>query len=279
MAYENELVAALAAADLAGVALRELYAKFKAIPDAPASISTDADRASQEIILGHLHRAFPNDALCAEETTDTLAAAAHTGARLWIVDPIDGTRGFARKNGEFSVMVAFVDEGRVAVGAVLEPAVGRLTYATLGGGCWRRDEDGAPPVQCRVTSTAQLQATTLTQSHSRSPGTRSPEVRAINPARVIETYSAGIKLAQVARGEADIYLNTYAAFHDWDIAAGHILVSEAGGKVSGLSGQELRYGLPGAWQRDGLLATNGLVHETAVTALASKVGTGRERLV
>jgi 3'(2'), 5'-bisphosphate nucleotidase len=265
--YENELTAALEAARLAGRTLQDRYAHFQVIPDAPASISTDADRESQEIILGHLLRVFPSDALCAEEATTTLAAAPQTGPRLWIVDPIDGTRGFARKNGQFSVMVAFVDRGQLAVGVVLEPALGRLTYATADGGCWRCDDDKVPPIRCRVSPTPELSQATLTQSHSRTPGTRSPQVRALNPARVIETYSAGIKLVQVARGEADLYLNTYDAFHDWDIAAGHILVNEAGGKATGLAGQELRYGVPGASQRHGLLASNGVLHDAAVAAL------------
>ena len=92
-------------------------------------------------------------------------------------------------------------------------------------------------------------------------------MQALNPARVIESYSAGIKLALVARGEADIYLNTYDAFHDWDICAGHILVTEAGGQVTGIKGQELQYGLPGAWQKDGLLATNGKLHAAAVAKM------------
>ncbi len=87
---------------------------------------------------------------------------------------------------------------------------------------------------------------------------------ALNPARIVESYSAGIKLALVARGEADLYLNTYDAFHDWDICAGHLLVTEAGGMVTGIKGEELKYGLPGAWQRAGLLATNGKLHPVAV---------------
>src|SRR5438093_3668810 len=134
MPYEHELAAALEAARQAGEALRDAYERFKVIPDAPASISTDADRQSQEIILAHLRKQFPGDAFCAEEETATLAAAAHTGPRQWVVDPIDGTRGFARKNGEFSVMVGFVEGGRIGVGVVLEPASRRLTYAVRGGG-------------------------------------------------------------------------------------------------------------------------------------------------
>src|SRR5262245_39687805 len=98
MPYDRELEVALDAVSHAGRTLLDRYARFVAIPDAPASISTDADRQSQEIILGHLRAAFPGDALCAEEETATLARATRTGPRVWVVDPIDGTRGFARKN-------------------------------------------------------------------------------------------------------------------------------------------------------------------------------------
>lgn len=267
MDHQRELQTALEAVDQAGRAILKLYERFRQIPDAPASISTDADRESQEIILTHLHQVFPEDALCAEEATPTLAQAAHTGPRLWIVDPIDGTRGFARKNGEFSVMVGFVDHGQIVVGVVSEPALDRLTFAVRGGGCWQRDGGQAQPVACRVSAVADLAAATLTQSRSQQDRPPSRELLALKPARVLETYSAGIKLAQVARGEADLYLNNYLAFHDWDICAGHILVEEAGGQITGLMGQELHYGLPEAAQTQGVLATNGRLHRTAVAAL------------
>jgi 3'(2'), 5'-bisphosphate nucleotidase len=266
--YDQELQTALEAADLAGRYLLEEYARFQAIPDAPADISTHADRRSQEIILQFLRTRFPSDALSAEEATATLDAAAHTGDRLWIVDPIDGTRGFARKNGEFSVMIGFVADGVIGAGVVYQPAARRLTYATRGRGCWRRDGDSSGPERCRVTAVRELTESTLTQSRSRTPGKRSRWAEALQPARVVESYSAGIKLALVARGEADVYLNTYEAFHDWDICAGHILVTEAGGRVTGTGGQELHYGLAGAWQRHGLLATNAALHDAALAVIS-----------
>jgi 3'(2'), 5'-bisphosphate nucleotidase len=269
--HERELEVALAAAKSAGRKLMAEYEHFRAIPNAPANISTEADRASQEIILQAIRQAFPHDALCAEEATLTLQGAAHTGDRLWIVDPIDGTRGFARKNGEFSVMIAFVENSRIAVGVVAQPAARKLTYAVAGEGCWRLDADDVSPTRCRVTETADLRNCTLTQSRSRGPSSQSKWTRALTPAKVVESYSAGIKLALVARGEADVYLNTYEAFHDWDICAGHILVTEAGGTVTGMTGQDLQYGLPGAWQRNGLLATNGHLHEPALRAIAAAV--------
>jgi 3'(2'), 5'-bisphosphate nucleotidase len=263
MANEQDLEVALGAAREAGRLILGAYVDFVAIPDARADITTDVDRQSQEAILQFLRRRFPIDALCAEEETPTLTSAARSGPRMWIVDPIDGTRGFAQKNGEFSVMIALLQESRVTVGVVLEPAPRRLTYASFGGGCWRQDGDGAP-VRCRVTATHDLNVAVLTQSRSRKGAEPSPLVKALAPARVRETYSAGIKLALVARGEADLYLNSYEAFHDWDVCAGHILVNEAGGVVTGLHGEPLIYGTPGAWQRNGLLASNGLIHAAAV---------------
>jgi 3'-phosphoadenosine 5'-phosphosulfate (PAPS) 3'-phosphatase len=77
-----------------------------------------------------------------------------------------------------------------------------------------------------------------------------------------------VKLARVARGDADLYVNYYPNFHDWDIAAGDILVTEAGGTVTGLRNEVIRYASPGAEQRSGLLASNGLLHELAVRRLA-----------
>jgi 3'(2'), 5'-bisphosphate nucleotidase len=267
MPYEQELRAALEAVGQAGAVVLRAYATFTAIPDAHASITTDADHAAQEAILSQLREQFPDDALCAEEETPSLHGVPHTGPRLWIIDPIDGTRGFAKKNDEFSVMVGFVVEGRLAVGAVLEPAKSRLTYAVRGGGCWRHDGRTPRPEACRVSHTATLAEATLTQSHSK-PGETSRPVRRLRPKEVVESYSAGVKLARVARGEADLYVNTYANFHDWDICAGHILVVEAGGRVGGLHGEEVVYGRPGAWQRHGLLATNGAMHDEALAGLA-----------
>ncbi len=266
MAHERELEAALEAAEQAGKLILDAYRQFQAIPDAPIDISTEADRNAQEIILGHLKKHFPGDALCAEEQTVALRGVPSVGPRLWVVDPIDGTRGFARKNGEFSVMIAFVENGHLAVGVVLEPAKGRCTYASKGKGCWRKDGKDEP-VACRVSTTKELSAAVMVQSHSRSPNVPSRMAQAIEPARVVETYSAGIKLALVARGEVDLYVNDYTQFHDWDIAAGHLLVTEAGGVVTGLHGENLHYGLPEAWQRFGLLGSNGHVQAEALQRL------------
>jgi 3'(2'), 5'-bisphosphate nucleotidase len=268
MDYARELDAALGAAATAADYLRAAYEAFTPISNAPASISTEADRASQDLILTHLSAAFPDDALCAEEGTPALRGAKREGRRLWVVDPIDGTRGFVMKNGEFSVMIGLVEDGRVVVGVVSEPALSRVTYAAIGNGCWVRAGNGSP-ARCSVTRTESLSDAVLVQSHAKKGETPWP-VTSLKPRSVVETYSAGVKLAMVARGEVDLYVNTYPNFSDWDICAGDLLVTEGGGAVTEIAGTPVRYGTLGNAQRGGLLATNGRLHSAAVAALRNR---------
>lgn len=263
--FPAELTAAVEAALEAGDLIARAYVDFVAIPNARADLTTEVDRQAQEAALRSLQRRFPADAYCAEEDTPSLVGRERTGSRLWIIDPIDGTRGFAMKNGEFSVMIAFQHDGVLEVGVVHEPAEKRTTFAWRGGRCWVGSLTDAK--LCRVTTTADLAQATLTQSRSKPGAPPTEPVRLLRPAAVVETYSAGVKLALVARGEADLYANTYPNFSDWDIAAGHILVTEAGGTVTGLRGQPLVYGRPGAAQRLGLLGSNGVLHDAALAKL------------
>ena len=124
-AFSRELEAVTSAVLKAGELVLEHYARFKAIPDAPFDISTSADLASQELLLESLLADFPNDAYLCEEDTPLAAGVPSSGTRLWMIDPIDGTRGFARKTGEFSVMVGLVVENEPVVGIVYQP-VSRL---------------------------------------------------------------------------------------------------------------------------------------------------------
>lgn len=267
MNLDRELKEALAAVALAGDYARREYDAFQPIANAAASISTHVDHEAQQLILGRLREAFPTDGICAEEKTPLADTAPHNIERVWVVDPIDGTRGFVMKNGEFSIMVGLTINRITVLGVVLEPILRRTTYATVGGGCWVQIGDDAPK-RCHVTKEAELAKSVLTQSHSKRGQPPKAVVTSLQPARIIETYSAGIKLALVARGEAEMYVNDYLNFHDWDICAGHILVEEAGGKVSLFNGNPVTYGGAGATQRRGMVATNGLIHEAVVERLA-----------
>ncbi|MGL6076951.1 MAG: inositol monophosphatase family protein [Fimbriiglobus sp.] len=264
---QAELACALEAAELAAAYARQEYEAFEVIPNAPASISTHVDHHCQELILQHLRKHFPQDGICAEEKTPSAENTPDNTERVWVVDPIDGTRGFAKKNGEFSIMIALTIRNQVVLGVVLEPILYRTTFATLGRGCYI-DVQGERRI-CRVTTTPTLSEATLTQSHSRHGSPPKGVVTALSPKVIHETYSAGVKLALVARGEADLYVNDYLNFHDWDICAGEILVTEAGGQVSLFNGDPVTYGGRGAHQRRGMVATNGLLQADTVQKLRS----------
>lgn len=261
--YENELAVALKAAHMAGNLISEVYKTLKPHENAPADLTTETDRQSQEMILKVLRKEFPLDSLCGEEKTETLSESPNSSSRTWVVDPIDGTRGFAMKNDQFSVMIALIDNGNVVVGVVHEPATGKTTYASKGNGCFLM-KPHKETVPCKVRSCGSLGDSILVQSHAK-PGKISKAASAFSPKSVIETYSAGLKMAIVARGEADIYANNYSAFHDWDICAGHILVEEAGGQITDFSGSPISYGAVGFKQTKGMLATNGKIHPHALS--------------
>lgn len=272
MNLDKELEAALAAAELAGRFIRNEYDAFMPIPNAPSDISTHVDKGSQDIILKFLHAAFPLDGLCAEEDTATpQTAAADAPERMWVVDPIDGTRGFAMKNGEFSTMIGLTVKREPVLGVVLEPTTMTYTYAALGGGCWTKIGEAGQPSRCQVRNTAQAGACVLVQSRPKPKDSPTAVQKALKPTRTLEMYSAGVKLAVVARGEADVYVNTYPNFRDWDICAGHILVTEAGGIVSGLRGEPLTYGGESFSQRRGLVASTPGIHAAVVERLRGGV--------
>lgn len=271
---ERELDLTLRAIRRAGDEILRRYASFERIEDAPADISTEADRASQALILDAVHQAFPDDAMCAEEASLRFETRIEKGAhgaspRFWVVDPIDGTRGFARKNGEFSIMIALVEDGEPVLGAVHEPVPDRLTWAVRGEGCFvLRGGEGGEPERCAVTATEGAPRA-LAMSRSQGDDGERELLLGLGAERAVRTYSAGIKLGQVARGEVDLYLGDYLTLHDWDVAAGHVLVTEAGGRVTSIDGDPIRYDGSGKSLRGrGIVASNGGVHDAALQAIA-----------
>lgn len=263
--WTNELEAAKVAVARASAIIMDQYTRLDAKSSAPADVTTQTDRDSQETILQFLASRFPDDAFRAEEATPSLTRLRIAGPRMWIIDPIDGTRGFVTKNGEFSVMIALCVDGVPVMGLVAEPAKDVMTWATTGSGCWQWD--GGEPRSVAVTVTNQLSDVTLIQSHTKIGKGASREVQLLKPARVIETYSAGVKLARVADGTADLYVCDYMEMNDWDLAAGHILVTEAGGRVSNLIGEPRVYGRESPKQMGGLLATNGRLHHAVLSQM------------
>lgn len=248
------LRAVAAIARQAGDIVMEVYARPAAASrtKADASPVTEADVRAETHIVPALQALLPGVPVVAEEA---MAAGPPTvfgttaQRRFWLVDPLDGTREFLARNGEFTVNIALVDQGRPLLGVVLAPAVGRggALYAGADGqGAWCA-EDGGPwrPIAARHPPP---QGLTLLSSRSHGDDAALQAFLAghLRGQRIASHLTAGssLKLCLLARGEADLYPRLGRTM-EWDIAAGHAVLSAAGGQVLTLDGTPLRYGKPG----------------------------------
>ena len=209
-----------------------------------ASPVTLADERAEQLIVAALARLTPDIPVVAEEL-HTAGKVSTVSDRFWLVDPLDGTKEFISRNGEFTVNIALIEGGRPALGVVFAPALGaagRLFLGAAGCGAWLEDDAGRRPIHCRPVPEAGL-----TVVASRSHGDADALRAWLGQRRVAALVSAGssLKLCLVAAGEADLYPRLGPTM-EWDIAAGHAIVDAAGGSVTALDdGQALRYGKPG----------------------------------
>src|SRR5690606_8097654 len=160
---------------------------------------------------------------------------------FWLVDPLDGTREFIGRNGEFTVNIALVEAGRAVLGVVLAPAIDRLFAGAAGLGAFVDEAGARRPIACRPPP-----AQGLTVVASRSHGDPAALDAFLPGRKVAEIRSAGssLKLCLVAAGEADLYPRLGRTM-EWDIAAGHAILAAAGGRIEDLHGRPLGYGKPG----------------------------------
>jgi 3'(2'), 5'-bisphosphate nucleotidase len=205
-----------------------------------ASPVTEADEKAEEVITAALLALTPDIPIVAEEAV----SAGHipqVGDRFWLVDPLDGTKEFINRNGEFTVNIALIEHGKPTLGVVLAPALGRLFAGHVGHGAYVEDEKGRRPIRCRA-----VPAEGLTVVASRSHGDAAALDQFLAGRKVAALANAGssLKLCLVAAGEADLYPRLGRTM-EWDIAAGHAVLSAAGGRVETLAGVELGYGKPG----------------------------------
>jgi 3'(2'), 5'-bisphosphate nucleotidase len=225
------------AAREAGEAALEVYGTdFEARTKEDGSPVTEADERAQEIILRHLGDELP---IIAEE--DASAGSEPPEGSFWLVDPLDGTKEFLNRNGEFTVNIARIEQGVPVLGVVLAPALGRLFAAAPGQRPFVEDGGGRREISAR---TIPPEGATIVSS--RSHGDADALGRFTADRRVAASVSAGssLKFCLVAEGEADIYPR-FGRTMEWDTAAGHAVVLAAGGKVTDLSGDALLYGKPG----------------------------------
>ena len=225
------------AARAAGEAVLEVYeTDFEARTKADGSPVTEADERAQEIIVARLGSELP---IIAEE--DASAGSDAPAGPFWLVDPLDGTKEFLGRNGEFTINIARIEDGVPVLGVVLAPALGRLFAAAPGQRPFVEDEGGRREISVRA-----VPAAGVTIVSSRSHGDAGALDRFTASRRVAASVAAGssLKFCLVAGGEADIYPR-FGRTMEWDTAAGHAVVLAAGGRVTDLSGAPLRYGKPG----------------------------------
>jgi 3'(2'), 5'-bisphosphate nucleotidase len=224
----------------AGAAIMAVYDAGPVAAAAKADLSpvTEADLAADRIIVEGLRAAFPAIPVVTEERPETHGANA--GAHF-LVDPLDGTKEFVQRRGEFTVNIALIENGVPVAGVVHAPALGRLWRTVAGGGAVVEDADGLRPLAVAQADPAALRVV-ASKSH------RDPETDAwIARLRVAEVKSAGssLKFCLIAAGEADVYPRLGPTM-EWDTAAGQAVLEAAGGRVQRLPGLEpLRYGAAG----------------------------------
>lgn len=245
-----------AIARAAGEVILTLYAEgTESWQKADHSPVTKADLAANSLIVSRLRALTPQIPIVAEEDVADGGTAPDVAAgRFWLVDPLDGTKEFLNRNGEFTVNIALIDRGHPILGVVYTPAQGLLHLglpardgeSRVQGdgpppcGAWRVDDDGnREPISCRRPPVEGLTAV-VSRSHP------SPEVEDyLARHSVAERCSKGssLKFCILAEGAADLYPRMGPTM-EWDTAAGHAVLIAAGGTVETLDGQPLTYGKP-----------------------------------
>ena len=260
-AFARERDVAMRAAREAGAIVLRYYVPGIASRDkGPDNPVTRADLEANSCIHQMVEDAFPDDGWLSEETADSHARLAHR--RVWVVDPLDGTKEFIQHIPEFCVCVALVEVGRPVVAVEYNPAADRLYVAVRGEGT---TVNGA---RARVSTTARVPDAEVLASRSED---KRGEWDAFKPrTRVKLTGSVAFKLAEIASGAGDATF-TLTPKNEWDICAGSLLVEEAGGRATDLAGGPLVFNQPSPL-RPGMIASNGVLHD-GLLALIREVET------
>jgi 3'(2'), 5'-bisphosphate nucleotidase len=226
-------IARAAGREIMGIYRQGFTVKFKD----DRSPLTEADLAAQQVIAAALARLTPDVPMLGEESAPEEIAARHSWPALWLVDPLDGTREFVRRNGEFTVNIALVHQHQPVLGVLHAPASGALYAAARGHGAWQVDEQ---------EQATRLQAAPHAPAVPRVLGSRSHRGKSLDGllarlgAHELCVVGSALKFAWLAAGRADLYARLSPTC-EWDTAAGHVIAEEAGAQVRDLAGQPLRY--------------------------------------
>jgi len=227
-----------AIARAAGVAILDVYGReFLVQLKDDRSPLTEADQVSHHIIVERLRALDESLPVLSEESAPQDIGERRAWSRYWLVDPLDGTKEFLKRNGEFTVNIALVDSGRAILGVVLAPVLARLYYGAVGYGAWRQDGGGDPqPIRARKSAASPLR---VVGSRSHRDGELADYVAALGP-HELKPMGSSLKICLIAEGAADIYPRL-GPTSEWDTAAAQAILESAGGRMIDRLGEPLRY--------------------------------------
>jgi 3'(2'), 5'-bisphosphate nucleotidase len=261
---EKELEIARALAREAGALLMEYYATDTPVQwkgyDDPV---TAADKAANELIVRALAKYFPQDAILSEEAPDDLARLQHD--RVWMVDPMDGTKQFIERLEEFAVMIGLAVAGEPRVGVVFNPATDRMFYAATGLGAYVEERWSTKRLQVSPQADTHQMIAAMSRSH------HSPVVDRIRAALGLKgelrSGSVGLKFGLIADGHAHVYIHPGSRTNQWDTCGPTAILLEAGGSVTDRNGAPLNFNTPEVRNITGIVASNGVRHAEIVEAV------------
>lgn len=232
----SQLETLVSIAEAAGREIMQVYAQdFTAWSKDDASPLTEADLRADRVIREGLECAFPGVFILSEESRSEGAAGVQD---FFLVDPLDGTKEFLKRNDEFTVNIALVERGEVVAAVVLAPALGELFFGARGLGVWARDAAGERPLRVAPPGA------TLRVIGSRSHGGEALQawLSSLSVPHAFVAAGSSLKFCRIADGDADIYPR-FGPTNQWDTAASQGILEMAGGAVTDLRGTPLLYGL------------------------------------
>ncbi len=225
---------------------------------------TDADMASDRVIAGGL-REF-GYGLLSEEGADDRARL--KSARVWIVDPLDGTKDFIARTGEFTVMAGLVERGpdmlyRPLLGLIYVPAEETFYYAIRGQGAYRKKEDSIINVRLQASGNDHGPEAAMLTSRFHSTGLERLLAEKLRIDKILGCGSS-LKICRIAEGGGELNVNPSPHTWEWDLCAADIILREAGGKLTDTAGNEFTYNRADPQNRQGYVASNGIFHSKII---------------
>ncbi|GIV77472.1 3'(2'),5'-bisphosphate nucleotidase CysQ [Litorilinea aerophila] len=225
---------------------------------------TEADRSANQHIVTRVRAMYPDDGILSEESKDDLSRLEKE--RVWIIDPLDGTKEFIARNGEFSIMIGLAIRGRAMLGVVMQPESGLLYAGAVGHGAYLYEANERIPLRVSDVDKPSRMVLVSSRSHRQQIVDRVRAALRITSERV--SGSVGLKVGLIVRRLADLYVHPSPGCKEWDLCAPHALLEAAGGRMTDCWGNPIFFNKRDVRAHNGLVASNGRVHDQIVETVA-----------